>query len=151
MKVTRSNSNFLNNLCRATGVVSMKRWFSIIAQVLLLFGFTWLGKWVSLFFHLPVPGSLIGLALLFICLYTGLIRLQWVEAGATLLFSQMILFFVPSLVGMMQYPWLLGIKGLLVLVVVVSGCALVMISTGVVAERMFNRGEVKQHDPVENV
>lgn len=151
MKVPSSNDEVLNNLCKGTGVVSMKKWFSIIAQVLILFGFTWLGKWVTSFFHLPVPGSLIGLALLFICLHNGWIRLQWVEAGATLLFSQMILFFVPSLVGMMQYPWLLGIKGLLVLLVVVSGSALVMISTGVVAERMFNRGEVKQRDPVENV
>ncbi|MGM0712820.1 CidA/LrgA family protein [Brevibacillus parabrevis] len=129
----------------------MKKWFLLFGQVLLLFGFTWVGKGIASFLPIPVPGSLIGLLLLFICLHNGWVRLKWVEAGATLLFSQMILFFVPSLVGMMQYPWLLGGKGLLVLIVVVSGCALVMVSTGVVAERLFKRGEVKQVDPVENV
>jgi holin-like protein len=90
------------------------------------------------------------MVLLFICLQLGWIRLHWVEAGAALVFSQMILFFVPAIAGIMQYPWLLGIKGLLVLIVVVSGAALVMISTGVVAERMFKLGEVKRRDSVEN-
>lgn len=131
----------------------MKKWLSALLQIGLLLGFTWLGKGVAYALHLPIPGSLLGLLLLFLCLHMGWVRLQWVEAGATLLFSQMILFFVPSLVGIMQYPWLFGIKGLLVLIVVVSGSALVMVSTGAVAERVFNskRGEVKQRDPVENV
>ncbi|MGG1662389.1 CidA/LrgA family protein [Brevibacillus sp. NRS-1366] len=131
----------------------MKKWLHALLQIGLLLGFTWLGKGTAYALHLPVPGSLIGLCLLFLCLHMGWVRLQWVEAGATLLFSQMILFFVPSLVGIMQYPWLFGIKGVLVLIVVVSGSALVMVSTGVVAERLFKwkHREVGQRDPVENV
>ncbi|WNC15714.1 CidA/LrgA family protein [Brevibacillus brevis] len=129
----------------------MKRWLSALPQILLLLMFAWAGKWLSAVWQLHVPGSLIGMVLLFLCLQLGWIRLNWVEAGATLLFSQMILFFVPAIAGIMQYPWLLGIKGLLVLIVVVSGAALVMISTGVLAERVFRAGEVKQHDSVENM
>lgn len=129
----------------------MKRWLSALPQILLLLMFAWVGKWLSAVWQLHVPGSLIGMVLLFLCLQLGWIRLNWVEAGATLLFSQMILFFVPAIAGIMQYPWLLGIKGLLVLIVVVSGAALVMISTGVLAERLFRAGEVKQHDSVENI
>lgn len=131
----------------------MKKWLHALLQIGVLLGFTWLGKGAAYALHLPIPGSLIGMGLLFFCLHMGWVRLQWVEAGATLLFSQMILFFVPSLVGIMQYPWLFGIKGLLVLIVVVSGSALVMVSTGVVAERLFKlrHGEAGRHDPVENV
>lgn len=131
----------------------MKKWLQALLQISVLLGFTWLGKGTAYALHLPIPGSLIGMGLLFLCLHMGWVRLQWVEAGATLLFSQMILFFVPSLVGIMQYPWLFGIKGLLVLIVVVSGSALVMVSTGVVAERLFKfrHGEAARHDPVENV
>lgn len=129
----------------------MKRWLLALPQILLLLMFAWVGKWLSAVWQLHVPGSLIGMVLLFLCLQLGWIRLNWVEAGATLLFSQMILFFVPAIAGIMQYPWLLGIKGLLVLIVVVSGAALVMISTGVLAERLFRAGEVKQHDSVENM
>ncbi|MED4583310.1 CidA/LrgA family protein [Brevibacillus choshinensis] len=129
----------------------MKSWLSAMLQILLLFVFAWVGKWLSATLQLHIPGSLIGMALLFICLQLGWIRLHWVEAGAALVFSQMILFFVPAIAGIMQYPWLLGIKGLLVLIVVVSGAALVMISTGVVAERVFKLGEVKRRDSVENM
>lgn len=129
----------------------MKSWLSALQQILLLFVFAWVGKWLSAALQLHIPGSLIGMGLLFLCLQLGWIRLKWVEAGAALVFSQMILFFVPAIAGIMQYPWLLGIKGLLVLLVVVSGAALVMISTGVVAERMFRVGEVKRRDSVENM
>ncbi|MFD2369092.1 CidA/LrgA family protein [Brevibacillus sp. GCM10020057] len=128
----------------------MKSWFLALPQVLLLLVFAWVGKWLAQAWQLPVPGSLIGMGLLFLCLHRGWIRLRWVEAGAALLFSQMILFFVPAITGIMQYPWLLGIKGLLVLIVVVSGSAFVMISTGAVAERLFNLGEVKRRDSVEH-
>lgn len=129
----------------------MKKWLYALSQMLLLLGFALLGKWLSAALQIHVPGSLIGLGLLFLCLHLGWIRLQWVEAGATLLFACMILFFVPSIVGIIQYPWLLGARGLLVLAVVVSGTALVMISTGVLAERMFRSSEVKQRDSVESV
>lgn len=129
---------------------ALPQWVRALPQVLLLLVFSWAGKWLSQACQLPIPGSLIGMVLLFLCLHGGLIRLRWVEAGAALLFSQMIVFFVPAIAGIMQYPWLLGIKGLLVLLVVVSGSALVMISTGVAAERLFNLGEVKQRDFVEH-
>jgi holin-like protein len=129
----------------------MKNKFHVLLQVLLLLLFAWLGKWLSVALNLPIPGSLIGMGLLFLSLQMGWIRMQWVEAGAALLFSQMLLFFVPAIVGIVQYPWLLGVKGLLVLVVVLSGSCLVMISTGVIAERLFKLEEVKRRDSVENV
>jgi len=128
----------------------MKSWLSALPQILLLSAFAWVGKWLSAALQLHIPGSLIGMGLLFLCLQLGWIRLNWVEAGTTLLFSQMILFFVPAIAGIMQYPWLLGIKGLLVLIVVVSGAALAMISTGAVAEGLFRLSEVKRRDSVEN-
>lgn len=142
----------------------MKAWFSgrpeilkalpkfvtALPQVLLLLVFAWVGKWLAQALQMPIPGSLIGMGLLFLCLRFGWIRLRWVEAGAALLFSHMILFFVPAIAGIMQYPWLLGGKGLLVLLVVMSGSALVMISTGFVAERLFKLGEAKRRGSVEN-
>lgn len=129
----------------------MKKWIQALPQLLLLLIFTWLGKAAVALFHLHIPASLIGLGLLFCSLHLGWIRLKWVEMGAALLFSEMILFFIPSVVGIVKYPWLLGTKGLMVLLVVLSGTALVMISTGVVADRLLKLGEVKQRGSVKNV
>jgi len=127
------------------------KWIQVIPQLMLLVLFTWLGKAVVALFDLRIPASLIGLGLLFASLQLGWIRLKWVEAGAAVLFADMILFFLPSVVGIVQYPWLLGVKGLLVLLVVMSGTAFVMISTGVVSDRLLRMREVKQRDSVENV
>ncbi|CAJ1004115.1 MULTISPECIES: CidA/LrgA family protein [Bacillales] len=129
----------------------MKKWLQAIPQMLLLLLFSWLGKAVAAVFHLHVPGSLIGMMLLFVALQAGWVRLTWVEAGAALLFGEMILFFVPTIVGIVQVPWLLGTKGLLVLLVVLSGTALVMVSTGVIAERLHRMREGKRRDCVERV
>ncbi|WP_028403267.1 CidA/LrgA family protein [Ectobacillus panaciterrae] len=124
----------------------MKKWIQALPQIAIIIFFTWLGKSLVYFFHLNIPGSLIGLGLLFLSLQLGWIQLNWVEAGTTLLFSEMLLFFVPTVVGMMKYPWLIGIKGLFILFIVFSGTALVMISTGVVSERFLKPEEVKQRD-----
>ncbi|MEJ8546388.1 CidA/LrgA family protein [Brevibacillus borstelensis] len=130
----------------------MRKWLTALPQILILIAFTWLGKAAAAFFQLHIPGSLIGLGLLFLALQSGLIRLKWVEAGAALLLSEMILFFIPSIAGIVQYPWMLGVKGLLVLAVVVSGTGLVMISTGVLAQRLFRwSGVSQQRDSVENL
>jgi len=129
----------------------MKKRMLALSQILILVFFSLLGKWMVTFFQLQIPGSLVGMALLFASLHLGWIRLNWVEAGAGMLFSEMLLFFVPTVVGIVKYPWLIGVKGLFVLFIVVSGTALTMISTGVVANRFLKPGEVKQHDPVKNM
>ncbi|USG64897.1 CidA/LrgA family protein [Brevibacillus ruminantium] len=129
----------------------MKKWLTAFPQLMILIAFTWLGKGTAALFQLHIPGSLIGLGLLFLALQSGLIKLKWVEAGAALLLSEMILFFIPSIAGIVQYPWLLGIKGLLVLTVVFGATTLVMISTGVLAQRLFRwSGVSEQRDSVEN-
>lgn len=129
----------------------MKKWMRAIPQMLILFLFTLIGKWVVQVFHLAIPSSLIGLALLFFSLQMRWIKLSWIETGAALLLSEMVLFFIPAIVGIIKYPWLIGIKGLYVLIIVVSGTALVMISTGVTAERLLGRSEVNRRDPVNNM
>lgn len=133
-------------------MVSLKKWLRALSQIVILFAFAWLGKGAAALFQLHIPGSLIGLGLLFTALQSGLIRLSWVESGAALLLSEMILFFIPSIAGIVQYPWMLGIKGLLVLAVVISGTALVMIATGVLAERIYRWSGVREpRDSVENL
>ncbi|ASK63774.1 murein hydrolase regulator LrgA [Virgibacillus phasianinus] len=128
----------------------MKKWILAIPQISLIMVFTCLGKLIVNLFPLHIPGSIVGLVLLFLSLQLGWIKLNWVETGAALLFSEMMLFFVPAVVGVMNYPWLIGMKGLLVLLVVFSGTALVMISTGVVSSSLLKPRVVKQHDATQN-
>ncbi len=127
----------------------MKKVLTIVWQIGVVIAFSWIGEGIVSLTHVPIPGSIIGMILLFFGLQLGWIKLNWVEAGAALLISEMMIFFIPSVVGFMQYSWIFGIKGLFILFIVVSGTALMMITTGVISERLLERqgGEARRWYP----
>ena len=84
--------------------------------------------------HLPIPGPIVGMALLLAALHLRIVRVEWLEAGTSFLFRHMLLFFVPAAVGAMQFPRLFGADGLRVLAVVALSTVLVMIATGFAVE-----------------
>ncbi|WP_163103511.1 CidA/LrgA family protein [Peribacillus alkalitolerans] len=127
----------------------MKKGLTILFQIGVIIAFTWIGKCIVSLLHIPIPGSIIGMIILFFGLHSGLIKLNWVRAGAVLLISEMMLFFIPAVVGFMQYSWIFGIKGLFIILIVVSGTSLMMIATGVISERILERkgGEARRWLP----
>lgn len=130
-------------------VLLLRRILTVLFQIGIIIAFTWAGKWIALLLPIPVPGSVIGMALLFTALHQGLIHLNWVQAGATLLISEMLLFFIPAVVGFMQYTWMFGVKGISVLFIVISGTALMMITTAIISEKILEResGEARKWLP----
>lgn len=96
-----------------------------------------LGIWIQDFFHLFIPGSVIGLLLLFLCLMFRVIRLEWIEAGAAFMMKHIIVFFIPSTVGLMVYGSLLVGKGLFLIVITIISTVLVMVISGFVSEKLI--------------
>ncbi|MCE3203790.1 CidA/LrgA family holin-like protein [Paenibacillus sonchi] len=101
-----------------------------LLQVAGLTVFSMLINVLTPFLHIPIPGSIIGMILLFLLLESGIIRLNWVEAGASWLLAELLLFFIPSAIGVMKYSKLLESDGLQVLAVVIVGTFAVMASSG---------------------
>lgn len=93
--------------------------------------------------HIPIPGSILGMVILFLLLEFGVIRLNWVEVGASWLLAELLLFFIPSAVGVMKYSNLLEMDGLRVLAVVVVGTFAVMASSGLLTNRIYKAKERK--------
>lgn len=93
--------------------------------------------------HIPLPGSIIGMIVLFILLESGVIRLNWVEAGASWLLAELLLFFIPSAIGVMKYSTLLEADGLQVLAVVLVGTFAVMASSGLLTGAIYKAKERK--------
>ncbi|MHA6534583.1 CidA/LrgA family holin-like protein [Paenibacillus sp. BAC0078] len=87
--------------------------------------------------HIPIPGSIIGMIVLFLLLESGVIRLNWVEVGASWLLAELLLFFIPSAIGVMKYSRLLEADGLQVLAVVLVGTFAVMASSGLLTGVIF--------------
>ncbi|GMA62715.1 CidA/LrgA family protein [Alicyclobacillus fastidiosus] len=112
------------------------RFLKLVAQIAGLYGLSEIGTLISRWTHIPVPGSIWGLVLLFVLLKCRVIQLRFVEAGGDWLIREMLLFFVPSAAGIMTYGHLLFHQGLQIVVVIVASTSLVMLSTGLVAENI---------------
>src|SRR5271165_3319972 len=53
--------------------------------------------------HLPVPGNVLAIALLYLLLATRIVRLSWLERGASLVTSHLVLFIIPLAAGLMTF------------------------------------------------
>ncbi len=69
----------------------------------LLLMFQLVGEGLSNLLGLPIPGNVIGMALLLIALMIGLVKEERIQEASDLLLSYMALFFVPAGVGVMLY------------------------------------------------
>lgn len=115
----------------------MKKFALGTVQVAGLTVFSMLVNLVTKGLHLPIPGSIIGMFLLFLLLESGIIRLSWVEAGASWLLAELLLFFIPSAIGVMNYFKVLEADGIQVLAVVLIGTFAVMASSGVLTGLIY--------------
>ena len=114
----------------------MKSVFKGISQIALLCALSLVSNYISSLFALPLPGSIIGLVILFSLLQFNILRLDWIELGANLLLAELLLFFIPSAVGIIQYQSLLLNNGLQILTVVIVGTFTIMASSGLVAKKI---------------
>lgn len=112
-----------------------------ILQVGYLYILLFVGNSISSLLHIPIPGSILGLGLLFLLLQFKMIKLEWVELGAGLLLSELLLFFIPSAIGVIDYDMLFGVQGMKVIAVIVGSGIVVMLATGYMAEWFGKKGD----------
>lgn len=120
------------------------KFVQIILQIFLLFILFWIGEWISELFHLMIPGSVIGLVLFFLLLISGIIKEQYIQAGASFMMKHLVLFFIPATVGIMNHIDLFKGKGVFLIVITVVSTVLVMAVSGLISQKIHQRGE-KEH------
>ncbi|WP_349408208.1 CidA/LrgA family protein [Pseudalkalibacillus sp. SCS-8] len=96
-------------------------------QVLLLYAIYLVGIGIQNVFNLPIPGSIIGMLVLFSLLVTNLFPLKWVQEGCQFLLAHLPLFFIPVTVGVMEFGHVFQGRGLLLIPVVILSTLLVMV------------------------
>ncbi len=120
----------------------MLRLWKLLYQIAILFGFNFIGEWIQDFFGLFIPGSVIGLILLFIVLSTGLFPSRFIEVGAGFMMKHLVLFFIPATVGILNFYHLFVGKGLLLIVVTMISSLLVMLSSGFTSQFLAKAKEI---------
>ena len=109
---------------------SGRRLAILLSQIVALFIFSYVGDWISSFLKLPIPGSIVGLLLLFLCLYFKIIPETFIKDGAGFILVMLPLFFIPATVGIIQYPNFLSGKGIILIGIVMISTFLTMIVSG---------------------
>jgi len=112
---------------------------TIIVQILFIYIFLLLGSVVKEIVPLPIPGSMFGLLLLLLALKLGIVKLEWMEQGGNWLLAELMLFFVPSAVGIINYDEMLSWQGLESVLLVGISTFIVISSTAYIAEKINNR------------
>lgn len=69
-------------------------------QFLILIVFLLLGHGIVFTFAVPLPGAVIGMILLLICLLTGLVNIKWIERATSLQLRHLTLLFIPPIAGL---------------------------------------------------
>ena len=100
----------------------------------LLVGFWAVGELIARVAHLPVPGGILGLALVLVLLLSGRMNALNLRRGADWLLAEMLLFFVPAVLAVLDHREFLGLLGLKLLAVVLTGTLLVMAGTGLAVD-----------------
>lgn len=102
----------------------------LLRQFLIILIICFTGEVLSKVVHIPLPGSIIGMILLFICLLIGLIKLQMIEEISKFLLEHLAFFFIPAGVGLLAYIGILKENLIPILVICFITTFLVMIVTG---------------------
>jgi len=117
----------------------------VIRGFAVLISFQLLGELMARTFGWPVPGNVLGMALLLIALIVGAVRVEWVVEAAELLLTHLALLFVPVGVGVMLYFDLLAREWLPILAATFLSTFVVLAVTGHVTQRLEKVGREGEH------
>lgn len=91
----------------------------IIRQIGIIFTVCWLSQLIAEFLPFDFPASVIGMIFLFICLLTGLLKIEHIQEKSDFLLGNMAFFFVPAGVSIMNYFDILRSSALQLLIICV--------------------------------
>ena len=104
----------------------------LYVQLMIIFMISLVGEGISSVFQLPVPGSIIGLVLLFLALQFKLLRLRHISMVGNFLLANMTILFLPPAVGIMDKfqviaPYLLPIMLIVLGAIVLNVCVIAVV------------------------
>ncbi|PIC87843.1 hypothetical protein CSV72_01445 [Sporosarcina sp. P20a] len=114
-----------------------------IVIALLQVGFLYIlflaGEFLQAKLSIPLPGSIIGLLLLWGLLSINVIPLRWVEKGAYVFLSTLPLYLIPATVGVMDYGHVFVGKGSLLILITIVSTFITMVVASLVSQSMAKR------------
>lgn len=90
------------------------------------------------FINLPFSGGILGLGIVLVLLMTTRIKLDSIKKGAALLLGDMLLFFIPIVLAILEHHEFLGLLGLKILFIILLSTIAVMLVTALVVDYCYH-------------
>ncbi|MDG9783259.1 CidA/LrgA family protein [Metapseudomonas otitidis] len=117
----------------------------LVLQLVVLIALYLLGGQIAAWLAWPIPGGVIGLGLLLVAFASGRVQPAALQLGAGLLMAEMLLFFIPALMSLLDYGALLRSEGWRILLVIGVSTLLVMLATALTVELVCRWSERHEH------
>ncbi|SFA61863.1 CidA/LrgA family protein [Metapseudomonas otitidis] len=117
----------------------------LVLQLVVLIALYLLGGQIAAWLAWPIPGGVIGLGLLLAAFASGRVQPTALQLGAGLLMAEMLLFFIPALMSLLDYGALLRSEGWRILLVIGVSTLLVMLATALTVELVCRWSERHEH------
>ena len=123
----------------------MKKALRLLVELAILCALFLLGGQLATWLGWPIPGGVMGLALLLILFASGVLKPAMLQLGAGWLMAEMLLFFIPALMSLLDYGALIRDEGWRILLVIAVSTLMVMVVTAMTVE-LVCRWSVR-HEP----
>ncbi len=112
----------------------LSRLARLVGELVALIAIYQVGCEIALWLKLPIPGGVIGLALLLLVFATGVVKPATLQTGAGLLLAEMLLFFIPPLMSLLDYGTLMRNEGWRIMLVIGFSTLMLMLVTAFTVE-----------------
>ena len=113
---------------------SLKKALRLLVELAVLCTLFLLGGQIASWLGWPIPGGVMGLALLLILFASGVLKPATLQLGAGWLMAEMLLFFIPALMSLLDYGALIREEGWRILLVIAVSTLMVMVVTALTVE-----------------
>jgi len=136
-RLTYFDGNISMMLALSRVTPALLRGAQIPVQVLLYVALFVFAEYLVQWLHLPLPANLVGMMILLTLILCRIIPLNWVRAGARWLLAEMLLFFIPAVVAVVNYAQLLMIDGWRIFTVIALSTLMVLGATAWVVDKVY--------------
>lgn len=112
-------------------------------QFLIILVINFVGVIIQNIFHLPLPGTILGMLILFVLLWTKVLKVESIEKVCDFLILNMIIFFLPPAVELLEYMTLLKTGFFKIIILLIVTTVITMIVTGKTVDFCIKRMEKK--------
>lgn len=111
----------------------------LFREALIIFGIYLLGELISSLLHLPIPGNILGMIILFILLCTKVVKVDNISNVTNFLLDHLSFFFIPAGVGLMTSIGIIKSTWWQLLVVCISTTIIIIGVTGIIIQGILKR------------